>query len=67
MTTTHHTLTAADDPLPDDDVCEDCGRPCYWDEAAQDYRHTEPGVTCFLITVPTPTKGSQCSSTSDQN
>ena len=48
-----HAATAAA-LAADDDVCEDCGRPCHWDEAAQDYRHTEPGVTCFLITVPTP-------------
>lgn len=46
---------ASIDPEDETEACLDCGHPVRWDDEADDYRHVEPGVTCFLIQVPTET------------
>ena len=36
--------------LDDVEPCADCGRDVRWDEAVQDYQHTDPAAPdCFLI------------------
>lgn len=30
-------------------VCHGCGEPAYYDTEADDYRHNDPDVQCFLI------------------
>lgn len=52
-------FAAADSSFDSDEairvMCEDCGRPIFWDEEAGDYRHaSEPERGCFLIAAENP-------------
>ena len=43
------------DGLAEDEPCNDCGVPTYWDETVKDYRHVDPAAApCFLVQAYSP-------------